>query len=554
MEDQAKYLELALTSLVNAGRWEEAERFASLHPDSHESAHIALAFGSALAHLDKWERASEVFGKAHEREPENAALKEKLVESLLHKVNLHLMNREWENMDCALTRLVSVDPEHPEVKRLQFTLAGAGAMTQLVRGKREELAKEWECQLAEERRPETAHCLAILYYWSAVFATENRHAAAPFIWQKAIACWSFALHHPDYLPAWRAQKERTYPIEESVLPQIVDLVRRDIMDRIDTAEAVGDESFVRYAEDLRRDLWMEWETAAVIVKGGGQSPSGPLLLSLLGAPEKLYTSDESFGKKGLILGNVELPFLESVDHLLNLCVHGYSRVISYLADDELDHAETLLNELPKNDPDSASAGMKAFMLTRRVQQKYVNLPCPSTKCSFDEMTEYADKIHALLNQLKEIDLSETPQGVRKMIEELVVLFCRRTRNEFENFETELHLRSLFTEAGTSIIEKSLLVHNAPEGKQELALMFNRLALQQDKNLYDLMVQLFERANELAPEHPLYRRNLAFSYFNRYQKRRFFDVEGAAEDIAKAYQLEPYDEDIRTANVQMRGRR
>ena len=554
MEDQAKYFELGVTSLVNAGRWEEAEEFALRYPEGLGSAHASLAYGTALSQLQKWEEAADVFALACENHPDHASLRAKYAEAQLQVVNLRMKRQQWEEMEEALARLIATDPDNPEAQSLQTTLEQAGVMTKLIRGRREEAAKEWECQLAENKSPDVAHCLAVLYYWSALQQSSQGDEAAPITWQKAIACWSFVAHHPIYLAKWRMVKERTYPIGEALMPDIVQHIRQDLMDRIDTAEAENPGIFSKVAEDLRRDLWIEWETAEAILRGGGSTPCGPLLMSLVGNPEKVYTSAESFGKKGLILGKVELPFLKSVDHLTHLCRLGYGRIISYLADGELEISERLIRDRQTERSDSEADGMLAYLALKRIHQDYVALPCPPNRCAFEEIRAYSSTIHGMLDRLKALNIGDTTSGIQKMLEEITILFCRRTRNEFENFEPDPQIRAHFTETGASIVEKALSLQDVEEGRLELALMFNRLALQQDKNSYDAMVSLFEKAHELAPDHPLYRRNLAFSYFNRYQKRRFFDSVGAAEDIALAFQLEPYDDDIRTAHVQMCGRK
>ena len=554
MEDHIKYLELGITSLVNAGRWEEAEGYALSHPECLGSTYATLAYGTALSHLGKWEQAAESLGEAYKEFSENNALKANYIETLFHVINLHMKHQEWELMEKSLARLTELDPQNPEVERLQLAFEQAGVMTKLMRGKRDEAAKEWERRLAQEKSPEIAHCLAILYYWDAVNQSKAGDPLAPLSWQKAIACWSFVAHHPTYLNKWRGVKERTYPIEDAVMQDVEDQIRQDLMNRIDTAEAEGIGNVARYAEDLRRDLWVEWETAEAIRRGGGSTPSGPLLMSLFGNDEKIYTATESFGKKGLILGRVELPFLKSVDHLIHLCKLGYGRIISYLADGELDIADALIHDLEVENTKVESEGMLAYSSIRRIQQAYVSLSCPSNYCSIEEIRKYSETIHGMLDRLKVLKLEDAPAGIQKMAGELTLLFCRRTRNEFENFDPDPQIRAHFTETGTSIVEKALTIQDIEEGRLELALMFNRLALQQDKNSYDFMVCLFERAHKLAPEHPLYRRNLAFSYFNRYQKRRYFDSVGAADDIALAFELEPYDDDIRGAHVQMGGRK
>ena len=90
-----------------------------------------------------------------------------------------------------------------------------------------------------------------------------------------------------------------------------------------------------------------------------------------------------------------------------------------------------------------------------------------------------------------------------------------------------------------------------EARLHLATLVNRLGLQ-DRDSHDRVITLFEWAVRLAPDNPNYKRNLAFSHYNRYIQRRYTDISGARADIEKAYQLAPYDEDIRAAYQQMHG--
>lgn len=552
-------VEFAVICLVNAGKWEDAEAFVRRHPGSEASPRIAEGLGTALIKQEKQDEAAALLTGAYRADPSQTRLKEIALQIRLAQAIQHINAKNLAEAGTALGRALELDPGNREVARLQSSLTGVMPVAQMMAGQRAEAAAHWEKEFVETRSAQVAHHLAILYYWWAVQENRNFSREAAALWRKSIACWVYTLYDRAYWAAWREQKRDAYEVEDAVFATLPNLVRKTFTEAIEEIRLQGSDAAAQFAEDLRMDCWAEFEVAALMAEAGNTAPCGPILMGLFGWPRDVKTPPSARGEKGLRLGNAELPFLPDVEILLEFCKAGYTRPLSYLADNNLDRADQYLQK-SQSDTNTMADGMRAYIAIQRAEQRYILLKCPPKDSSLTAVQNYAQQIRALLEALAGAQRYAATTGSKAALMQVLELFCRRISSEFDNFDSEVQTDQVrITEVGIDLMERALKIIQSlnmvyVDGNTGLAVMLNRLALQQEKSDHDRRIQLFERAVQFAPQNDLYKRNLAFSFYNRAVDKIQVDREGSRRDIVRAYQLAPDDDDIRDAYNLVQGRR
>lgn len=546
-------LESAITCLINAGRWDEAESIAvSINPDKLTT-RILIARGIALYHLERYSDAARSFKDACAAGEISGPLKAAAVNTLLSISSAYSQLGDTDGVADVLKTIMLVDPENQASDSIAQQLGGSLVFSQLKSGNRAVPAKTWEKEFLEDRLTENAHNLAILYYWEAVSKSKELSADTASLWQKAIAFWVYVINEVHYQTEWHTERKSIYPADDSLFSGLISTVQQLILEQISAIEKLNDPAAARLTDDLRMDCWAEFEIAGLL-KAAGHSPvSGPLMMGFIGWPESLDLKPPDLNIAGIQIGSIRLPFLKDANALLALCKAGHGRTLGYLIHSNYDRAEQALKQAEKKSSSAIVDDMYAYMLTFRAQQGLNSLKCPPINCSYAVLKTYTDSIHKLLEDLSAARAHARTGAGLESLHTAVAFFVRRIHADFENFEGDLHL-SQFTERGIDLIESALEIHEFDHGKLVMAKMVNLLALQQDKHSHDKIIRLFERAMLIAPTEPLYKKNLAVSLYNRHISLKITEPDAARRDIDRAYELAPYDDEIRKDYQYMHGGR
>jgi tetratricopeptide (TPR) repeat protein len=555
--------ELTVVCLVNAGRWEDVEPQVAPYSECSWSPVIALGMGIARLRLGRWEQALEGLVNASEQYPDHLPLRNLTVGALITRASAHMRAREWDTATVTIGDALRLEPCHPVALRMQSSLRAATPLAQLLAGERAETAVAWERELVQNRKTETAHHLAILYYWWAVREGPTDLARAASLWQRSIAFWVYTINDQDYWKAWRARKKSSYELDPAEPADLEGAVRKDLVSRISALSGALEGEPLRYVEDLAMDCWAEFEIATLLRGAGAASAYGPLLMDMLGLPDLARDVADPEHQRAIRLGECDLPFIPDIDGLFAVCRSGLIRALAYLANRRYDRAEMLVHKKVRADEERSGASpiageMLAYIRIQQAEHAYLRLKCPPENAQHESVQEYASAVRELITSLADVHVYVVRQATVQALVRLVGLFGRRTYNEFISFEGGSTDQTRFLEEGIEVLDRCLRltdgIQDVEEARLHLAAMVNRLALQLDREAHDHVIDLLERAVRLAPDNPNYRRNLAFSYFNRYatRKRRDLDIAGARQDIQKAYQLAPHDADIRAEYQQLHG--
>jgi len=554
---------LGVACLVNAGRWNEVEPFVARFNGLEHTSDIALALASARVRNGRWDEAIEGLSAACQRHGSNGPLREFALRILMARADDRVRAQAWQEASALIDKALAVDSKHPPALKMRSTLLATGPRAQLQSGDRAQTAALWEREFVAERKTETAHHLAILYFWWAAHETSGEMVRIATLWQRSIGWWVYALNDADYWEEWIDRKKPAYSIEREAAVDLRSNVRRQLEERITGLAGSLPGVSQRMVDDLAMDCWAEFEVAEHLREAGVEKPYGPLLMHLLGAPPVPDREASAQHDRLTRLGDCVLPFIPDTDALLKLCQGGLSRALAYLANGRHDRAMAIamgqLSSLPVGDPvRSLTAEMCAYIEILHAEDVYVRLKCPPEDAGGSRIAEYAQQVGAVIEGLAEVQSQITSNDSSQAMERLIELIGRRTYNEFSSFSADTARRGEILEAGIEILDRALRLSkggpSADETRLYLAAMLNRLALHIGSEEHDRVISLLERASQWAPENPNYRRNLAFSYFNRYAARKQRDADrlGAREDIKRAHQLAPYDADIRAEFELMHG--
>ncbi len=555
--------ELGIACLVQAGRWDELGPFMQQYRGSARTAEMELALASAQLRAGQWDEAINGLVSASERHPSSSSLCEFALRVLTARADELIRAHNWQEASTLINQALAIDPKHPAALRKSAELSAAGPREQLQSADRSETAAIWEREFVADRKTETAHHLAILYYWWAAQDSGGDIVRTATLWQRSIGWWVYALYDSDYWSEWIDRKRPSYSVEGEPTAHLRLNVRKQLEARIaGLAESVPGVP-QRIIDDLAMDCWAEFEVAEYLREAGVKTAYGPLLMHLLDRPRMDGGEAAQSVDRHARLGDCVLPFISDADALISMCQGGLSRALAYLATGRHDRAMAIavgrLNTLPQDDPLRTLAGeMCAYIEIVHAEEVYVRLKCPPEEASYDRILEYTREVETVIAGLSDARSQIAASGNQQAMARLVDLIGRRTYNEFSSFSGDAGRRGKVLESGIGLLDRALQLATGSAAADEiglyLAAMVNRLALHIGSDEHDRVISLLERAVQWAPDNPNYRRNLAFSYFNRYAARKQRDADrlGAREDIKKAHQLAPYDNDIRAEYELMHG--
>lgn len=229
--------------LLNGGRPAEAERVLR----GVTGAGAAPMLAVACARQGRAEEAAAIFRDSFKRNPKDECARASLV-ALLHRLAVQKINtKNWSEAGAALGEVLTVDPDHREVKALLATIQNVLPIALLQAGKRQEAAGEWEkAQRARPGDAQVAHSLALLhFFWASRLEGTGRGADTEPLWNKAIANWAFVRYNDAFWANWVASRSAIYPISAEALATL----RRNWMAELEKRlRQLASESEVNFAE------------------------------------------------------------------------------------------------------------------------------------------------------------------------------------------------------------------------------------------------------------------------------------------------------------------
>jgi tetratricopeptide (TPR) repeat protein len=555
--------DLRVVCLAKSGRWDEIEPLVADMSVTARSPETELAIGSARARAGKWDEAIRDLVEASRRFPSSRSLRDFTLRLLNARAHELIRTRQWPEAAELVGRAIEIDPENAVALQKRRVIRAAVPAAGLQSGDRAETAALWEREFLQGHETETAHHLAVLFYWWAASETERDPSRVATLWHRCIGWWVYVLNDTAYLSDWAARKKPFYTISPEMIADLRSSVRKLLDERIASLSASPAGISQRVIDDLAMDCWAEFEIAGFLRECGAQRAYGPLLMDLLGPPQLPQREGAAAGARLLRLGDCVLPFIPDARALLRLCRSGLSRALAYLATGRHDRAMSIavgrLGAIAGDDGLRVLVtDMCGYIEIRHAEDVYIRLKCPPENADYERIDQYASEVRAVMDGLTTARAQIRADDTRREMDRLVELIGRRTYNEFASFTGDAGLRSKILEAGIGLLDRAqhlaIATPTAEEIRLYLAAMVNRLALHIAGDEHDRVITLLERAVQWAPDNPNYRRNLAFSYFNRYasRKQRDSDRLAAREDILKAHRLAPYDPDIRAEYELMHG--
>ena len=408
---------------------EEAERAGAMPQKTAMQRGLALeSLGRLKRHVVRSERATSASG------PEQEAASQRLT----------MLCRR---MNCRV-ELLPVDRPSVSIVR------AATPLTRLISGERGETAADWEREFREKRKTETAHDLAILYYWWAVHEGSLTRAAS--LWQRSVGWWVYVLNDAAYWERWLASKAASYEPDADAVAGLPAALRIDLMEHIGAPSASSGAGTPQYVEDLQMDCWAEFEIAAMLREAGVEPASGPLLMDLLGYPDG-FTIAADADRRSIRLAGCELPFVPGIHGVLTLCRMGLGRTLAYLANGRYDVAEALVRSKMPVEADRAAEDrlvteMLALVRIRKIESAYVGLKCPPEHAEYEGVRQYAADVRKLIDSIAEVRRYVVTPTMGQTLASLVELICRRTYNEFTSFHAGSAERVRYIEAGVQLLD------------------------------------------------------------------------------------------------------
>lgn len=218
---------LATTVMLNAGRLDDARRYAERSSDP--AAHTALA--AACLSREDYETARDAYLKALEL-GDFAPARQGAVNLLIYLAAHAAAREEWDQASQHLQEAIRAHPENPVVRRYSTAVQTAALMRGISADQMEEAIPHLEkLQLEEPGRADLAHQLAMMYHRRAIeMEGTNKAAKRDRAWELAFANWGLVIESDEYWRQWDEAREFVY--EKQIDDAEVEKLRHETIGKV----------------------------------------------------------------------------------------------------------------------------------------------------------------------------------------------------------------------------------------------------------------------------------------------------------------------------------